>query len=871
MATTTVKKGDTLSAIAKANGVTLAQLLELNPNKKKNPNLIVIGENLNIPESSAAAGTSNGSSSQSPSPVVKTSSSSGSSSGSTTKSDPYKTAAAMGYTVDDFANDPNFLSYWSTQPSTSLVKALQGRNDYDSTTGQKKVANSGNTGTYITADTAIISADDFNLYKFSSDPTPNDDTSDSSTVWLMDNKTKTLTPFANSTAYTNWLAQYGVTPDEVLKSGKLYTADPSILLPGSNLNPDGSLKISHSNDAIPTSGIVPGPDVDTNAVSQKYGKTTDLDTENLSMQALFGTSGTGGLINVAKEDGIITADTASKIIGNAALLHKYINAFTYGGYTAQDILQDMKRQQAVANGDTTASGLKVIDESQTADIYKATADGKAVTNNASLTLPGNVGGLSVDMWNYKVGMMPQEAYDVLVKPFDWNSDEGKALMAGVKTSYYDIMMQRLEATTEQEKYAADYAYKQLQDKMDKNFGIQLSDDANTAWTQLNSLNSNMESRGLNNSGMAEEQIDSYLKGVRKTDQLAREQHLTDEEQAKYEKLHNSGTPEEIAALSDADKVKYGFKPSAEQAAYFTLANLQAQFPDVPKERLQQYIDGTMDANGNYRSTLYSTMFSNKLDLQKQKADYQMGTVTYDKDGNVTGGYGAIFQKAMDDQNQRNYLKLNPNYYGDNPNISQTQKDADVAAAKTTADAKLKSEQDAAALKISQTQTTQTSYTPAAGEVAPFSNESTTQTPKSTTGTKSSVKDATHTLLAYDADNNNAVIYVQPGVYTPGASLNKPTVNNQAAADAAAAAARLGSGSTNSNNSNTTNSNNNSTSGSSSSTKTGYQGSSIVDYLSSTGKDSSYTSRTNLAKQYGISNYSGTAAQNTQLLKTLRGY
>ncbi len=45
--------------------------------------------------------------------------------------------------------------------------------------------------------------------------------------------------------------------------------------------------------------------------------------------------------------------------------------------------------------------------------------------------------------------------------------------------------------------------------------------------------------------------------------------------------------------------------------------------------------------------------------------------------------------------------------------------------------------------------------------------------------------------------------------------------------------------------------------------------SIVDYLKSQGKDSSYGSRKKIAEQYGITNYSGTAAQNTALLGMLQ--
>lgn len=45
--------------------------------------------------------------------------------------------------------------------------------------------------------------------------------------------------------------------------------------------------------------------------------------------------------------------------------------------------------------------------------------------------------------------------------------------------------------------------------------------------------------------------------------------------------------------------------------------------------------------------------------------------------------------------------------------------------------------------------------------------------------------------------------------------------------------------------------------------------SIVDYLKKNGQDSSYAARSQLAANYGIQGYKGTAAQNTQLLKTLQ--
>ncbi|MFD1707810.1 N-acetylmuramoyl-L-alanine amidase [Siminovitchia sediminis] len=49
----------------------------------------------------------------------------------------------------------------------------------------------------------------------------------------------------------------------------------------------------------------------------------------------------------------------------------------------------------------------------------------------------------------------------------------------------------------------------------------------------------------------------------------------------------------------------------------------------------------------------------------------------------------------------------------------------------------------------------------------------------------------------------------------------------------------------------------------------YTGHSIVDYLKSIGVDASFANRERLAKQYGITNYKGTASQNLDLLNKIR--
>lgn len=51
----TVKRGETLGKIAKAHGITLQQLLELNPQFKAHPDLVHVGDELTLPDDAVAA------------------------------------------------------------------------------------------------------------------------------------------------------------------------------------------------------------------------------------------------------------------------------------------------------------------------------------------------------------------------------------------------------------------------------------------------------------------------------------------------------------------------------------------------------------------------------------------------------------------------------------------------------------------------------------------------------------------------------------------------------------------------------------------------------------------------------------------------
>jgi len=52
--------------------------------------------------------------------------------------DPMKVAQKLGFTAGDFANDPNFNTYWSGKSEAELAEALKSRGDFDQNLGRKR-------------------------------------------------------------------------------------------------------------------------------------------------------------------------------------------------------------------------------------------------------------------------------------------------------------------------------------------------------------------------------------------------------------------------------------------------------------------------------------------------------------------------------------------------------------------------------------------------------------------------------------------------------------------------------------------------------------------------------------------------------------
>jgi len=326
----------------------------------------------------------------------------------------------------------------------------------------------------------------------------------------------------------------------------------------------------------------------------------------------------------------ISSTLIDEIQNDPNVLALYISAVTYGNYQLPDIFRDLKRRQLIKEGNSEMQKLKVIDETMPASQYYTTTQGSAARTNPILIPPPTIGGLSLNDLQSPVFNLPDEVFEVLSPPFDWTTPAGKEELENIKSAYHDVMLKQLDAKTEQDSLLAKKYWEEFKEDMAKNYGIRLSDNANQAWGQIQSLASGYAGKGLLSSGLHQEALDKYLKDVRKTDERAREQRLTSEERQERQHYLTSATPEEIAALSEEKKVAWGLKPSAEMSKWFSIENLKAEFPDLSETELQSYRNSVIDPNGYFRSQLYQQYESQKQNLSQSKQQFQLTKLLQEK-------------------------------------------------------------------------------------------------------------------------------------------------------------------------------------------------------------------------------------------------
>lgn len=555
-----------------------------------------------------------------------------------TESEILEAFKVFGYTPD--AAD---LKYWSLKPSESLETLydnLKMRRDKQ-TEAESNLNASGAGSAAVYGESFFRGGDNGALIKFSEDP-DGSGPMNTSTVWLVEPKTKTLRPIMSEQAFNNY---FETSLSDAANQGLIKT------IPMSYFNQNSPLfgfKLLTDEYGIKNDGSAKPVEVgiDLNKVSNRYGYQNDDELNRNTLKIL------NGFLSTIKSDNNsgLSQSTIDKISNDKETISMYINALAYGGYQINDIYRDLKIKEEIANGNTQYSNTKAIDEGVRAEDYYNTPAGNSVRTNPSFTPPQYLGDIDSSVFNAPIFDIPSDVYEVLVPPFDWRSPEGQAELDTIKSAYHDVLLQQAEAVTERERAIADQAYKELQKSIQKKYGIALSDNANQAWKQLSSIGSNMSQRGLAGTGIAREEMDRYLADVRKTDRRNRESQLTEEEYQRMNQLIKYGTPEQIAALSDEEKEKYGFKPTQEVLNWFSKENLKNLYPDLTDKEIDNYISTMLDERGNYRSEIYQKLSNNKLDIEEQKKTYQLGSVQTDPNtGRVIGGSGVLYKKALEEE------------------------------------------------------------------------------------------------------------------------------------------------------------------------------------------------------------------------------
>ncbi|MFA5696354.1 MAG: hypothetical protein WC917_02810 [Bacilli bacterium] len=233
-----------------------------------------------------------------------------------------------------------------------------------------------------------------------------------------------------------------------------------------------------------------------------------------------------------------------------------------------------------------------------------------------------------------VSNLPDEAFNITTPQLIPGTPEYQAASDKLSTAYFDILQQQVNASTDQEKAAADYNWKTLKSGIEKTLGINLSNDAYQAWNQMQTIKSQAGQNNITNSGIQNESMDDYLASIRRSDSVARDEANTKEEAGQQDYYTKFATPDQIKALiaSDPEKAKaWGLLPSDEIRNSLTVANLKAKYPNMSDEDIQRSISSVLDANGNYRSSLYQKyMTGSNLGANMGT----LGTAVKDENGNV---------------------------------------------------------------------------------------------------------------------------------------------------------------------------------------------------------------------------------------------
>lgn len=289
---------------------------------------------------------------------------------------------------------------------------------------------------------------------------------------------------------------------------------------------------------------------------------------------------------------------------------------------------------------TGHQNLESLSPDLTKDEYSSTVGGEDSGTDTTHSLP------TTSQWpdgvNSAINNMPQSSFTSLIPQLVPGTPEFQMAMNNIDTSFYDILEQQVNATTEQEHQVADYNWSQLRNYINTNLNMTLSNDSMQAWDQLQGAKETFGQRNLENSGLQNETMDQYLRKVRTNDAANRSKAQTSQDEKKQAYYTQFATPAEIAALISSDPAlakNWGLMPSDGMNMNQRTADMKAKFPRMSNEEISRNLAVMYDENGNYRSALYQKkMTGENRSIDTGAVDPL--NVKKDEYGNVTS-YGSL--------------------------------------------------------------------------------------------------------------------------------------------------------------------------------------------------------------------------------------
>lgn len=383
--------------------------------------------------------------------------------------------------------------------------------------------------------------------------------------------------------------------------------------------------------------------------------------------------------NISEEvalEGVVDKNIIAQIQNNPELVAFYVHAVTYGGYTWEDVVRDMKREELFSKGNQAAGTLQIISADMIKTDYYNSTEGKTAASVASSIIPNvNVGGLAnMNILQYGLNM-PDESFKKIVPMADTNSQEYKDAVAAVKSMYFDLNQATLDAQTKAEVAFANSQMDEFKKQVNEKYGLALADDAGKAWGQLQSLETSFGIRGLSGSGMQEESVDQTLAQTRRADQIKRGEKLTEEENKKASMMRSTGTDAQIGTLSAEERNKYGLAVPPEIAAKFNFATLKAKYPDETDAQIQQRINAIMfqtpDGGYAYHSTLYQKYWTDTMaNTATQNASAKTKIDTMQQ--NTINDTLSAFDRSQPFSNTLPTQKSTSSQYSNDPNVEMPQ-------------------------------------------------------------------------------------------------------------------------------------------------------------------------------------------------------